>query len=35
MWIEERMTDSGIKYKYIERYKCPFSGKEGIHYSCK
>lgn len=28
MWIEERMTDSGIKYKYIERYKCPFSGKE-------
>lgn len=28
MWIEERMTDSGMKYKYIERYRCPFSGKE-------
>lgn len=27
MWLEEKKTNSGTVYKYVERYTCPFSGK--------
>ena len=27
MWIEERATNTGIKYIYYERYNCPITGK--------
>ena len=28
MWIEQVTTKSGeIRYKYCERYQCPYSGK--------
>ena len=28
MWIEERTTKDGtIKYRFMERYTCPYSGK--------
>lgn len=27
MWIEERATNTGIKYIYYERYNCPATGK--------
>lgn len=27
MWIEEKQTAKGTQYKYIERYRCPQTGK--------
>ena len=30
MWVETRTTKDGqIRYRFLERYTCPYSGGEG------